>query len=252
MPSATGGQVLLLHLLGAVHDDGVHAEDRQVQRRRAVHARARRGDLLEHRRGLADALAAAAVALGDGDADPAAGGHRVVELPREAVLLVARRPVVVVEAAAHRPHRLADLLQGLLVGHGPILADRAGPSGRRQEVEEQAADRVGLLELHPVAGTGEPLVAARPADVLGAPSSSSTSRRRAGGATVRPSSSAAARHSRTRRREVGQAAGREPRRHGRRLRARRPSTSAARGRARPSAAPTTSTAGARTTGVRTR
>ena len=70
------GQVLLLHLLGAVDDDRVHAEHGQVQRRGAVHARARRGDLLEHRRRLPDALPAAAVALGDGDADPAARRHR--------------------------------------------------------------------------------------------------------------------------------------------------------------------------------
>ena len=43
------GQVLLLHLLGAVDDDRVHAEHGEVQRRRAVHAGARRGDLARAR-----------------------------------------------------------------------------------------------------------------------------------------------------------------------------------------------------------
>ena len=48
-PGGDVGQVALLHLLGAVDHDRVHAEHRQVQRRRAVHARARRGDLLRAR-----------------------------------------------------------------------------------------------------------------------------------------------------------------------------------------------------------
>ena len=53
---------------------------------------------------------AAAVLLGDGDADPTPFGHRPVEVPRELVVLVVVPPVGVVEAGAHGAHALADQL----------------------------------------------------------------------------------------------------------------------------------------------
>ena len=138
-PVGDVGQVLLLHLLAAVDDHRVHAEHREVQRRRAVHAGAGRGHLLEHRRRLADALPAAAVALRDGDADPAALGHRRVELAGEPVLLVARRPVVVVEAAADGPDGLADRIERVVVAHAAILTDRRSVPRRRRRSAPPAA-----------------------------------------------------------------------------------------------------------------
>ena len=60
--------------------------------------------------GIGDPPAAAAVLLGQRDPDPAAFGHAGVEVPREAVLAVARGPVVVVEAGADVAHRFGDQL----------------------------------------------------------------------------------------------------------------------------------------------
>ena len=71
----------------------VEPEHRDVDRRRRVHPAARRSDPVEHQRRLGDAAPATAPSLGDRDPDPAALGERGVELPREPVLLVARRPV---------------------------------------------------------------------------------------------------------------------------------------------------------------
>ena len=78
-----------------------------------------RRDLLEHDRRLGDALAAAAVLLGDGDADPAALGHRLVELPRELVLGVAARASRRRRTSAHTAHRVADQL--VIVIDGEII-----------------------------------------------------------------------------------------------------------------------------------
>ena len=55
-------------------------------RRAPVHGRARGRHLFEDDRRLVDAPPAAPVGLGDGDADPAAVGHRGVELPGEFVV----------------------------------------------------------------------------------------------------------------------------------------------------------------------
>ena len=101
---ASSGEAVAAHRL--------HPEDRQVDRRAAVHRRTGRGDLLEHDRRLGDALPAAAELLGDGDADPAAVGHRVVEVPRELVRLVLLGPVLVGVVGADAPDSLAD---GLVV-----------------------------------------------------------------------------------------------------------------------------------------
>ena len=109
-PEATRVSTSLRELGRPVAAHRLHPEDRQVDRRAAVHRRAGRGDLLEHHRRLGDALAAAAVLLGDGDADPAALGERVVEVPRELVGLVLLRPVLVGEVGADPSDPLADRL----------------------------------------------------------------------------------------------------------------------------------------------
>src|SRR5437764_118079 len=75
---------------------------------RPVHARAGGGHLLQHDRGLGDAPAATAVPGRDGDADPAALGHRGVELPGERVALVEFGPVFVGEPGADLTNRLAN------------------------------------------------------------------------------------------------------------------------------------------------
>ena len=107
---ATGDprQVRLAHLLAAVANHRFHAEDRQVQGGGAVHARAGCGHLLEHDGRLGDATAAAAVLLRNGNPDPATGGHRVVERPRELVLGVTTRPVLVRKVGTHLAYRIAD------------------------------------------------------------------------------------------------------------------------------------------------
>jgi hypothetical protein len=91
-----------------VEDDGVHPEDRQVQRRSAVHARAGGGHLLEDDGGLVDPHSPAAVLLGDGDAHPAAVGHGLVEVMGEAVLVVTLRPVLVGEGGADLADAFTD------------------------------------------------------------------------------------------------------------------------------------------------
>ena len=80
------GQEALLQVLAAVVDDRLEAEDADVHGAAAAHAGAGRGDLLLDDGRLGDAQAAPAVLLGDGQAEPAALGHRVVELPGELVV----------------------------------------------------------------------------------------------------------------------------------------------------------------------
>ena len=92
-PDVTRGRNRCFRLLGAVLDQRLEAEDADVDGAAPVHARARRGDLLLDDRRLGDAKAAAAVLLGDGDAEPAGLGHGVVELPGELVALVVLVPV---------------------------------------------------------------------------------------------------------------------------------------------------------------
>ena len=103
-PGQRGG----LQLVGAVLDDGLHPEDRQVDGAGTVHRRAGARDLLQEQRRLGDAEAVAAVLLRDGHAQPAALGDRVVELLREFVRLVLLHPVVVVELARQLGNRLSD------------------------------------------------------------------------------------------------------------------------------------------------
>ena len=126
-PVCDARQEPLLHGLAAVHHDRVHPEDRQVHRRRPVHARARRCHLFQHSSGVADPLPPTAVLLGDGDADPSPRRHLPVELPGKAVIGLARRPVVVVEAAAQPGHRLT--YQGDVLIHERV--HRGSPLRRR-------------------------------------------------------------------------------------------------------------------------
>jgi hypothetical protein len=104
------GQHLSGELGRTVPTNRLHAEDRQVHGRAAVHRSAGRSDLLEHHRRLADPLTAAAVLLGDRDAHPTACSERLVEVPRELVGLVLRRPVLVREVGADPADALADRL----------------------------------------------------------------------------------------------------------------------------------------------
>ena len=106
VPGRGARQERVLKLIVAELHHRVEPEHRQVDRRRPVHPSARRGDAVEHERGFGDAATASAVVLGDGDTDPAAVRHRFVELPREAVLALARRPVGVVEGGT-------DLVDGV-------------------------------------------------------------------------------------------------------------------------------------------
>ena len=102
------GEELRLEPVVAELGDGIEPEDREVQRGAAVHRRAARGDFVQHDRGVGDPASAAAVLLGQRDADPAAFGHPRVEVPRELVLAVAARPVVVVETRTDAADRLRD------------------------------------------------------------------------------------------------------------------------------------------------
>lgn len=102
------GEVGLFQSFIAELHDGFEAEHREVQSRAAVHGRSGRGDLTHHDGRVGDAATAAAVLLRDGHTDPAAVGHRPVELPREAVFLIARRPILVREPFADVSHALPD------------------------------------------------------------------------------------------------------------------------------------------------
>jgi hypothetical protein len=109
-----------LELVGAVHDDRVHAEDGQVHRAGAVHAGARGSDLLEQDGGLRDAHPVAAVLLRRRDAEPAALGELGIELAGELVGGVLLHPVLVLEPARELADGLADrlLVLGQVKVHG--------------------------------------------------------------------------------------------------------------------------------------
>ena len=119
-------QDLLGQRFRAVLAHRFHAEDRQVQGRAAVHGRTAGSHLLQHDRRLGDALTSAAVLGWNGDADPAAFRHCVVEIPGELVLLVALAPVLVGEVCTDAPHALADRLVVLVLGE----VHRADATGR--------------------------------------------------------------------------------------------------------------------------
>ena len=102
------GEELRFEAVVAELGDGIEPEDREVQCGASVHRRAARGDFVEDHRGVGDPASAAAVLLGQRDADPSAFGHPRVEVPGELVLAVAARPVVVVETRTDAADRLRD------------------------------------------------------------------------------------------------------------------------------------------------
>jgi hypothetical protein len=104
------GQRRGLEFVGAVFDNGLHSEDRQVDGAGTVHRRPGARDLLEQQRRFGDAEAVAAVLLRDGHAQPAALGDGVVELLGEFVGEVFLHPVVVVELARQFGDGLANQL----------------------------------------------------------------------------------------------------------------------------------------------
>src|SRR5206468_1965495 len=85
-------------------------------------------DLLEQQRRLEDAQAAAAVLLGDRDPEPSGVCERLVELPRELVLLVLLGPVLVVERGREIRHRPLNRL--LIIGE--LEVHRAPPNLRER------------------------------------------------------------------------------------------------------------------------
>src|SRR5262245_16698623 len=102
-----------------------------MDRRAPVHGRTRCGDLLEHDRGLGDALPAATQLLWDRDADQPACGEMVVELAWELVGLVLLRPVLVREVCADPADALANRLVILGVPelhHRSVVTSRAMPA----------------------------------------------------------------------------------------------------------------------------
>ena len=121
------GQDLVGELGAAVLANRLHAEDRQVHGRAPVHGRTGGRHLLQHDRGLGDALAAAAELFGDGDPDPAALGHVGVEVPRELVVLVAVTPVGVGVLGADPTHAVADRLVIVVGGEVPWLLPMSAP-----------------------------------------------------------------------------------------------------------------------------
>ena len=115
-----------LHLLTAVADDRLHAEDAHVQGRGTVHRGARGGHLLQHRCCFDDATSPASVPLGNGDADPSGPGHRPVEVPGEEVRPVALGPVGIVELGAQCRHVFADEEEVVgFAGHGRRVGPRS-------------------------------------------------------------------------------------------------------------------------------
>ncbi len=88
-----------LLLLGAEHDDGMQAENVDVDGRGPAHGGAGFGDRLHHHRGLGDAEAGAAVLRRHGDAEPAGVRERAMQLVREIAAAILLQPIAVVETA---------------------------------------------------------------------------------------------------------------------------------------------------------
>ena len=90
-------QVGRLQLIVAELHDRVQPEHGEVKGGRAVHSSSGRSNPVENERSLGDATAPASELFRNADANPSAGGHRLVELPRECVFGIARCPVLVIE-----------------------------------------------------------------------------------------------------------------------------------------------------------
>ncbi len=68
------------------------------------------GDLVHHDHGLGHAQPGAAVFFRHGKAEPAAIGHRAVELCREPAVVITLEPILVVELGHDSPNAFADRL----------------------------------------------------------------------------------------------------------------------------------------------
>src|SRR5262249_22054915 len=91
-------------------NEGAHAEDREMNRARRGHRTPRTGDLAHHQRRLGDPETAAAVLLGNRDAQPPAARDFGIELVRELGACVAIAPVFIGKLLAHPADLLYDLL----------------------------------------------------------------------------------------------------------------------------------------------
>ncbi len=136
---------LLQPVVAELHDR-VEAEHREVQRRRSVHRRARRGHAVEHDRALGDAAPATAVLLRDGDTEPAAFGHRGVERPRELVAVVSLGPVGVVEVGAHPVDGVGD--REVVVVETEVHATVSPSTPTPDPSEMRSSRRHGREDLH--------------------------------------------------------------------------------------------------------
>jgi hypothetical protein len=104
------GQDAAFQLFSAVPDHWIQAENREVERRGAVHRRPGSRYLFEEDRRLSDAKARSTVLRRNADAEPARFGKRLVEVPWELMFFVAMPPVGIVEFRGKGPRLQPDLL----------------------------------------------------------------------------------------------------------------------------------------------
>ena len=97
-------------LVRAVLDDGLGAENVEMDRGTAAHPGTGLGHRLHQDRRLDNAEPRAAELLRHGDAEPSAFRHGAVEVVRELALRIAVAPIVEIESGAKAFHRLAHLV----------------------------------------------------------------------------------------------------------------------------------------------
>src|SRR6202012_200458 len=102
-----------LLLRRALYDDGMWAEQIDVNCRRRGHAAAMACDFMHHDRGFGDAEARAAIVFRHGDAEPACIRHRAMKFERKCAVVVARQPVIVAEPRYDRADAFPD--RGMIV-----------------------------------------------------------------------------------------------------------------------------------------
>ena len=83
---------------GAIDDDGMRAEEIDMDARCRRHAAAVAGDFAHHDHGFGQAEARAAIFLGHGDAEPAAFSHRAMEFKGKFTVGIALQPIIVAES----------------------------------------------------------------------------------------------------------------------------------------------------------
>ncbi len=80
-------------------------------------------NLMHHDGGFGNAEASAAILLGHGDAEPAGIRHRTMEFTGELAVLVARQPVLVVEARDDGANTFAD--RGVIFRYVELIGERS-------------------------------------------------------------------------------------------------------------------------------